>query len=415
MPPRAPLPPSSLWRHPEFLKLWAAQAVSAVGSRFTRTALPVIAVLSVDGSPLQLGLLSALSVGPGAVAGLLLGGRIDRAAKRPLLIAADVVRALLVLTIPLAAWLGVLSMFQLYAVAAAAGCATVLFQITDNAYVPALVGKAHIVEANAKLESTEAIAEIAGPGLAGVLIELLTAPVMMAIDAVTYAWSAILLTSIRAVETPAAAMEGDSVLSDLGIGFSACWHEPRVRPLLLSSAVSTLTFGVFSALYMLYTLDEIGLSPGAVGVIISVGGVAALCGALLSRRLATAVGLGPAMIICLAIGQAGGLLIPLAGAAKGLAIPLLAAHQFIGDAFLVAFEIQAVSLRQAALPLAVLARANAVFSAVNGALLPLGALLAGVAGNALGVRPTLWIGVSIGLLAPLLLLPLRHLRRMPGI
>jgi len=188
-----------------------------------------------------------------------------------------------------------------------------------------------------------------------------------------------------------------------------------VRPLLLSSAVSTLTFGAFSALYMLYTLGEIGLSPGTVGVIISVGGVAALFGALGSRRLATAVGLGPAMIVCLAIGQAGGLLIPLAGGATWLAIALLAAHQFIGDAFLVAFEIQAVSLRQAALPLSVLARANAVFSALTGVLLPLGALLAGVAGNAFGVRPILWIGVSIGLLAPLFLLPLRHLRRMPGV
>jgi predicted MFS family arabinose efflux permease len=204
------------------------------------------------------------------------------------------------------------------------------------------------------------------------------------------------------------------MLADLRLGFSACWHEPRVRPLLLAAAVSALNGGAFSALYMLFTLNEIGLAPGAVGLIISVGGVAALCGALVSRRLTLAMGLGPAMIVCLAIGEAGGLLIPLAGELRWLAIPLLIGQQFIGDAFVVAYEIQAVSLRQAALPLVVLARANAVFAAVNGLLLPLGALLTGMAGSAFGLRPTLWVGIGIGLLAPLLLLPLRHLGRVPG-
>jgi predicted MFS family arabinose efflux permease len=403
-----PAASSSLWSHRDFLRLWAAQSVSALGSRFTRTALPVIAVLAVDGSPLELGLLSALSVGPGAIAGLLLGGRIDRSAKRPLLISADIMRAVLVLTIPAAAGFGALSMLQLYVVAAAVGCATVLFQITDNAYVPALVGKAHIVEANSKLETTEAIAEVAGPALAGILIDVLTAPVAMVIDAATYVWSAFVLGRVEAVETPAPAARGDSVRADLRSGFVACWREPRVRALLLATGVSTLTFGVFSALYMFYTLDEIGLSPAAVGMIIGVGGVAALCGALVSWRLAAAMGVGRAMIACLAIGQAGGLLIPLAGEVIWLAIPMLVAHQFIGDAFLVAFEIQALSLRQAALPLGVLARANAVFAAVNGLLLPVGALAAGAAGDVIGVRATLWVGIGGGLLAPLLLLPLRQ-------
>lgn len=402
-----------LWLHRDFLRLWAAQGVSAIGSRFTRTALPVMAVLAIDGSAMQLGILSAITVGPGAIAGLLVSGRIDRSAKRPILISADIARALLVITVPLAAWLGVLSMVHLYAVAGAVGCATALFQITDNAYVPALVGKRYVVEANAKLESTESIAEIVGPGLAGVLIELLTAPVVLLIDAASYVWSALFLSRIDAVEKPALAMEDDSMLADLLTGLRVCWNERLVRPLLLSSGVATLTSGFFFALYMLYALDEIGLSPGVVGVIISFGGVGALAGALFSRRLAMTFGSGPSMIVCLAVGQAGALLIPLAGGPTWLAIALLVGHQLVGDAFIVAYEIQAISLRQAVLPLHVLARANAVFTAVGGLLLPLGALMAGVVGEVLGVRNALWVGVGGGLLAPLLLFPLRDLQRMP--
>lgn len=266
-------PTGGLWRHREFLRLWAAQSVSAIGSRITRTAIPVIAVLAVDGSAVELGLLAACSVAPGALVALALGGWVDRSPKRRILIGADLVRAALVMTIPIAAWLGVLTIAQLYVTAAAMGCASALFRITDDAYLPSLIGKLHLVEGNSKLEATEAVAEITGPGLAGVLIEVITAPVAMVVDAATYLWSALLLGRIRSTETPAASTGDDTLASDLRTGFRACWHEPRVRPLLLATAVSTLAGGFFFALYMLYTLDVLGLSAGAVGLIISVGGV----------------------------------------------------------------------------------------------------------------------------------------------
>ncbi len=406
-------PRGGLWRHREFLHLWAAQAVSAVGSRITRTAIPVIAVLAVDGSAVELGLLSAISVGPGAIVGLVAGGRIDRAAKRPILIGADLVRAVLVATIPIAAWLGALTMTQLYVVAGLMGCASTLFQMTDNAYLPALIGTRDLVDGNAKLETTESIAEISGPGLAGVLIELLTAPITMLVDAATYVWSALLLSRIRATESPAPATDDDSLAQDIRTGLRACWHEPLVRPLLVASAVSTLSWGFFFALYMLYTLDDLALSPGVVGAIISVGGVGALLGALLSRRTAAALGTGKAMFACLLLGQAGALLIPLAAGPTAAVIALLVGHQLLGDGFVTAYQIQAVSLRQAALPLHVLARANGVFTVVHSALLPIGALIAGVAGEALGVRTAVWIGVVGGTAAPLALLPLWRLDRIP--
>src|SRR5215218_6104112 len=161
-------PSGGLWRHPDFLRLWAAQAGSAVGSRITRTALPIIAILTVRATPTEVAVLSALGVAPGVVVGLFIGGRVDRAAKRPLLVGADVMRALLILTIPAAAWLGALSMPQLYAVAALVGAATTLFQIADASFLPAVVGPDRLVEGNARLQATESVAEAVGPGLAGV-------------------------------------------------------------------------------------------------------------------------------------------------------------------------------------------------------------------------------------------------------
>src|SRR5215218_9523736 len=186
-------PSGGLWRHPDFLRLWAAQAGSAVGSRITRTALPIIAILMLRATPTEVAVLSALGVAPGVLVGLFAGGRVDRAAKRPLLIGADVARALLILTIPAAAWLNVLGMAQLYAIAALVAAATTLFQIADTSYLPVLVGREQVLEGNARLGATESLAETAGPGVAGVLIQLLTAPVAVIVDALSYLWSALLL------------------------------------------------------------------------------------------------------------------------------------------------------------------------------------------------------------------------------
>ncbi|HLL45375.1 MAG TPA: MFS transporter [Longimicrobiaceae bacterium] len=397
-------PTGGLWRHPDFLRFWAAQAASAFGSRITRTALPILAILTVGATPTEVAVLSALGVAPGVLVGLWAGGRVDRTARRPLLVGADLVRALLILTIPAAAWLGALSMAQLYAVAAAVGAATTLFQIADNSFLPALVGRDQLVEGNARLEATDSIAEAAGPGIAGVLVQWLTAPVALAVDALTYLWSALLLSRIRAREAPPApAGPAASVLDDVRAGFHACLAHPLVGRLLLAEAVTFLFGGFFLALYMVLALETLRLSPAAAGLVISVGGVGAFAGALLAAPLGRALGTGRALAVSLALGQAANLLVPLAAYAGRWAVPLLAAQQFVGDAFLGAYVVHAVSLRQRELPEAVLGRANATFHVVTGALLPAGALLAGTLASALGITATLWVGAVGGLLAPLLL------------
>lgn len=403
-------PQTGLWRHRDFLALWAGQAVSALGSRITRTALPVIAVLAVDGSPAELGLLAALSVAPGALVGLFAGGFIDRSRKRSILIVSDLVRALLCATIPLLAWLGTLSMLHLYLVAAAIGAATSLFQIADNTYLPVLIGRAQLAEGNAKLETTESVAEIAGPGLTGVLIEILSAPVTLVFDALSYLASTLCLSAIRATEAAPGHIDSSSAPSwrtDLDTGWRAIMNRPVVRALFLTSAMQTFVFGFLFALYMLFTLDTLGLSPGAVGAIISVGGVGGLLGAVLAGRLGAALGAGRGLVLACLGSQLALALVPAASGTDGWSIGLLLGQQFFGDVFLIAFTVLAVTARQSELPIDVLGRANGLFQAAASALLPLGALTAGALAEYLDVRTALWLGVGLGLCAPLLLWPAR--------
>lgn len=407
-------PRGGLWRHADFLRLWGAQAGSAFGSRITRTALPIIAILTVRATATEVAVLSALTVAPGVLVGLLAGGYVDRARRLPLLIGADLARALVILTIPVAAWAGWLSMPQLYVVAALVAAATTLFQIADTSFLPTLVGRELLVEGNARLGATDSVAETAGPGMAGVLIQLLTGPVAVIVDALSYLWSALLLGRIRTREVPGAGIAHDgAMLDDARAGFRACLAHPMVRALLLVDAVTMFFGGFFFALYMLMALELLRLSPAAIGLVISAGGVGAFAGAVLAGPLSRVRRPGVAMVALLAVGQSAVLLVPLSAQLGGvLAVGCLLAQQVFGDSFSGAYRILALSLRQRVLPDAMLGRANATFHVVTGLTLPLGTLIAGPLGAAIGVVPALWIGTVGGLLAiPVLLAsPIRRLQ-----
>lgn len=408
------MPRTGVFAQRDFVRLWLAQLVSSLGGRVTRTALPVIAVLSVDSGPLALGLLGALTVAPGALVALAAGGRVDRSRKRPILVACDLVRAAAVGSLPVAAFAGVLTMGHIYLVAGVVGAASALFHITNTAYIPALVGAPHVVQGNSVTEATESVAEVTGPGLAGVLIQIFTAPIAVAIDAASYVVSALFLGSIEKRETPAPP-EADkpSVWRDIGIGFRVSWSHELVRPILLALTVTSFFGGFFTALYMLFALDVLGLTPATIGIVISMGGVGALLGAVGSAALARRLGLGRALIAAFTVSCLGALCIPAASGPLWLVLALLFTHQLVGDGSFTAFAVQAVSLRQTVLPLSVLARSNAAFAALSGAAAPLGALVAGLLGEVIGARGALWIGMGGGALAPLFLLPIRRLERMP--
>ena len=403
---------NALWGDSDFLKLWSAQSISAFGARITREGLPMAAVMTLGAAPAQIGVLAALSRGPALIVGLMAGGLVDRRRKRGLLIVMDIVRAAVLALIPVAAWLHWLSMTQLYVTAAIVGAASVLFEIADHAYLPSLVAREHITQANANLSATDSVAEVAGPALAGVLFQLLAGPAAVGLNALTYLGSAGFLGAISRPEPKPEAAEAAHWRRDLAEGVRTAVNEPRVWPLLVMTGTNALFGSFFSALYILFALRTLHLTPGMLGVTIAAGGVGALAGAVLAPRLARAIGAGPA--IALAAGAAGlaNLLIPLAPATPVLGMLFLAGAQVFGDALAVTAWILAASLRQTVLPQGVLGRVEATFQAVAGGLGVCGALAGGALGGWIGTRETLFIAVSGMLIGPLVVAfsPLRRYR-----
>jgi MFS family permease len=411
-------PRTGLWAHADFTRLWSAQAISAFGSRITRTALPIIAVQSLHESETVVALLSSVYLAPGVLLALFAGGVVDRNRKRRILIAADIFRALVVASVTVAWWLSALSMTHLVIVGALVGAASALFTIADVAYLPTLVEKRQLIDGNAKLETTEAVAEVTGPASAGVLIGALGAPLAVAIDAASYLWSAVMLGRIRAVEPPpqpAPSAESSTWQSqrDLRDGMRAIFGHPHVRAVVLALMVWSIAGGFFTALYTLFCLRTLGLHELTFGLIIAIGGIGSFGGALISRRLVHSIGLGRTLIASATISLAGGLLIPLAQGPYVVVLLFLGAHQLISDCFSVAFVIQAVTLRQTVLPKHLLGRANAAVHVCTAGLVPIVALLAGLLAELTSIRTAVWVGVTIGLAAPLFLLPLRRVRLMP--
>ncbi len=404
-------PTLSLWQHPDFRRLWAAQAVSAIGSRITRTALPIIAINSLAASATAVSVLSAMAMAPGVVIALFASGSIDRSRKRPLLIAMDLLRVVLLLTLPVAAWLGVLTMAHLIVIATLTGAATAVFLIAEAAYLPRLVETQDIVEGNTKLQVTDAIAEIAGPSAAGLLIRALTAPVAVIADAMSFLWSAWWLMQIRTAEDVAPPSTRSHPLADIVHGWRVCRDHRIVFPLLLAQGSFGLFSGFFAAIYMIFTLRTLGLDEATVGLIIGVGGIGALWGAAAANVLARVLGYGRAIVVCLGAWMIASVLIPAAEGQGALTIPFLVGQQLIGDGFLAAYMILTVSIRQTALDVDVQARAGATFQLIGGLALPTGALIAGLLAEIVGTGAVLWIAIA-GSLIPLLILSMSDLWRL---
>jgi predicted MFS family arabinose efflux permease len=394
---------ATLWSHNNFLRLWTAQTVSAFGSRITRTALPIIAVNSLNATPLGISVLGTFGILPGVAVALFASGMIDRTDKRRALITLDLLRAGLLLLIPLAAAFGVLALWQLWIVAGLTGAATVAFRMADTAYLPSLIAPAHILDGNAKLQTTEAVAEIGGPGLAGVMIQLITAPVAIIVDAFSFLWSAAWLRRIDATEAVRHETPPRHPLADIGIGWRACISHPLVRLTLAAHALLLMLGGFFTALYMIYVLRDLALSPAIAGIIIGAGGIGALWGAVAAVPLSRRLGYGRAMVLSVAMWCATTACVPLAENAGPLTLPLLFAQQLIGDGFLAAFVILEMSMRQAVLPQEILARVSAVFQVAEGVALPAGAFFAVPLAAACGIAPTLWIAVGCTLIGVVLL------------
>ena len=399
------------------MRLWAAQTVSSFGARITREGLALASVLTIDAKPLQLGILAALITGPSIVVGFFAGGFIDRSSKRHIMISADLLRTAVLMTVPIAAWLHLLAMEQLYVVGALMGGIGLLFDIADHAFLPHLIAREQLIEGNTKLSMTESLAEVGGPALAGILIQTLTAPFAIAINAATYLVSAIFLGTITAQEQPAERPKRrPTLLSDLATGYEVMRGSPLLRPLFAMAILSPLFGGSFSALYVIYAIKVLGLTPALMGMTVGVGGIGSLLGTAMSPWLVRRFGIGPAIVIGLAGSAVSAIFVPLASGPLWLKLTCLMIAQLAGDSLAVAALIPAASLRQSIIPRDKLGRTAALFSVGAGVVAVIGTLIGGALGGWLGVRATLFIAASGFYLTPLVIIfsPLRTLREIPN-
>ena len=404
--------PTGLWKNPDFVKLWFGQTVSYFGNGITGIALPLTAVLILAATPVQMGILGALDGVSVLVISLLAGVWVDRVRRRPLLIATDLGRAFILSTIPLAALLGVLRIWQLYIVAALAGMLTVIFTVASSAYLPSLIPQESLVEGNSKLGMSDALAEIGGPAVAGPLVQLFSAPFAIVFDALSFLFSACCLGLIHMPEPhPTTLKQSKSIWSDLIEGLRLVLKNPILRSLAGSAGIFSFFGNFVGALYALYVIRQIGAPPIFLGLLVAAGGLSALLGAIIAERVIRRFGLGRTVGIGLFMYGATGLLIPLAGGSVTFALTLLFLSQFLGDASISIYFIAEVSLRQSLVPSNLLGRTNASMQFLSQGVAPIGALLAGILGAMIGLRLTIFIGVLGVMLAGILLL-LSPVRKM---
>ncbi|WEH35265.1 MFS transporter [Streptomyces sp. AM 4-1-1] len=391
-----------LWRDREFLKLWTGESVSQMGAQITQLALPLAAVYQFEASSSQLGLLNAASFAPFLGATLFIGVWVDRRRRLPLMIWSNVGRALLVGSVPLCAALDVLSIGYLYVVALLIGVLTVLFDVSYQSYLPSLIRREQLVEGNSKLQATSSLAQIGGPGLAGLLVGWLTAPVALLANAFGYVVSVAGLLAIRRPEpAPAVPVQRVSTARGIAEGLRMVFRNAPIRAIALEAGTYNLCWMSLQTLFVLYAARELGMGPATIGLVLGIGAVGSLVGAVCASRLKDRLGLGRAVIAELVLCCAAPVLVPLAPGAGPLSYTMyVTAFACCGIGSTMS-TIHVVSLRQVITPDHLLGRVNAGCRFIAWGPLPLGALIGGYLGDAVGLRPALYI-TAFGFLFALL-------------
>lgn len=402
----------ALWRNPDFMRFWAAQTVSQFGSQISGLAIPLVAILVLDASTFEVAVLTVLGWAPFFFVSLPAGAWIDRLPRRPILIAADWGRAVALASVPLAYVLDAMTLPQLYVVELVVGTFTVFFDLSYQSYLPSVVEEDELGEGNTKLEISRSAAQVAGPGLAGVLVRILTAPYAILADAASFVASALFLSRIRRPEreptradTPRAGLR-----KEIGEGLRFVLSHPLIKSIVIFVAVSNVFVNMLFAILLVFMVRELELSPLTIGVVFSLGNVGSLIGALTATRLARRLGIGPALVAVASAGALGLLLVPFASGR--LAIPFLVTANLLWGFFVLNYFVTAISLIQAITPDRLLGRTNASRRFLVQGVVPLGALLGGGLGTWLGLRTTVAIGAIGACLAvlPLLLSPLARIR-----
>lgn len=408
-----------LVRHPDFVKLWTAETISQFGTQVSLLALPLIAATILDVTAFEFGLLATLEFLPFVLLSLPAGVWVDRLRRRPILIAGDLGRALSLASIPIAFLFDALTIWQLYAVGFINGCLTVFFDVAYQSYLPALVDREDLMEGNSKLEISRSAAQMSGPGISGVLIGMVTAPIAIVLDALSFLGSAVFVFLIRKKEPlPARATDvdgrGPGMRTEIAEGLRYVLGHRYLRNIAATTATANLFTNIAAAIVLLYFVRELGFTPEVLGLTLSLGSIGFLVGAVTANRIARRIGVGRTIV-----GSAilfGPSWLPIALAPPDLAVPFAAAAVFIGGFGGAVYNINQVSLRQAITPERMQGRMNATMRFIVWGTIPLGTITGGFLGDAIGLHGTIWVGAIGSLFAflPVALSSVPSIGEMPA-
>jgi MFS family permease len=414
-------PRGPLWRNGDFLKLWSAETISQFGTQVTGLALPLVAVITLDVSAFEVSALVVLEFAPFLLISLPAGVWVDRLPRRPILIFGDLGRAVLLGTIPAAYALDTLTIWQLYVVGFFVGVCTVFFDVAYQSYLPSLVDREQLVEGNSKLEVSRSGAQLGGPAIAGVLIEVLRAPYAILADAISFFVSGLFVVRIRKREENVPTRDQrreakSSMRAELGEGLRWVLGNPYLRTIAACTATFNFFSSLLNAILIIYLVRSLEMSPSVIGLMFAIANVGYLAGALTSNRVANKFGVGPT-IIGGAVSGVAWLLIPLAPQTANGAFPYIVAASTVTAYGVVIYNVTQLSMRQAITPERLQGRMNSVMRFIVWGVMPLGTLLGGAIATAIDLRTAIWagaIGVSLAWL-PLLIGPIWSLRDVPQV
>ncbi|SDI16482.1 MFS transporter [Nonomuraea jiangxiensis] len=402
--------PRGLMRNGNFTRFWFGETVSLFGVRITALALPLTAMLVLAAGPEELGLLGFAAYLPYLLVALPFGVLVDRRRKRPLMIGANAVRAVLIGLVPVLAALGLLTLPALVAITLGIGACTVLFEVCWQSYIPVIVGKEHLVAANGRVTASWSAAESAGPGLGGLLVQLLTAPFALIANAVSYAVSVVSLWSIRAPE-PVPEPSGRHMGKEILDGLALIVRQPYLRVIMVSGAAYNFFYVFLEALFVLYAVRVLGFGPGLIGLVVSLAAIGGVLGAAVAATLVGRLPFGLVFLAAELVSAGGPLLIPAASGPTVVAAVTVTAGFFVMRVGLAVSNTTSISLRQTVTPPELLGRMNASMRALMWGPQTVGALVGGFIGGFAGLRESMWIA-SAGLVLSVLPLALSGIPRI---
>jgi MFS family permease len=403
-----------LWHHLDFRRLWIGETVSQFGTMVSQLALPLVAILVVHASTFEVGLLTTFETAAFLLVGLPAGAWVDRMRFRTVLIVNDLIRALALGSVPLAQAVHGLTIEQLYAVALVTGISTVFFDVAYQSYLPQLVDRNAIVEGNAKLQASESVSQIAGPSAGGALIQALTAPYAVLVDALSFLWSAGWVAAIKS-RPPKPERKPDRHLGrEIKEGLSFVLRNRMLRAIAMCTGSANLFNTIGFAVFYVLLARDLHLSPGYIGLIMSTAAIGGLIGSFAATRIAARLGQGPTIWISIAVSLPTSFVAPFVH--RDWTLYLLAASFILFWATTVVYNITQVSFRQGLCPPDLLGRMNATMRFLVWGTMPLGGVIGGALGSTIGVRGTLLVAAMGGCIAvvPVFLSPLRRMRELPS-